>query len=113
MVMVMVMVMVVVMRKVMEDDWRLSFTKLKQPTSKGSPENSDDNGLTSIRQVLKRKKEQIPDIVFVFIHPENQLPTKKYVGLMIRWKLYDQMKCEKILKYVELQSFEAKCLKSK
>ena len=38
--------------KVMEDNWRLSFTQLKQPTNNGSPENSDDNGLTTIRQVL-------------------------------------------------------------
>ena len=91
------MVVVVVMRKVMEDDWRLSFTKLKQPTSNGSPENSDDNGLTTIRQVLyylvtqRQAKRQSTDIVFVFIHPENQLSTNKYVSLMILGKLYDQM----------------------
>ena len=42
--------------KVMEDNWRLSFTQLKQPTNNGSPENSDDNGLTTIRQVLKEKR---------------------------------------------------------
>ena len=77
MVMVMVIMMVVVMRNVMEDDWRLSFTKLEQPTSNGSPENSDDNGLTTIRQVLyylvtQRKKNKVQILyLFLFIQKTN------------------------------------------
>ena len=63
--------------KVMEDNWRLSFTQLKQPTDNGSPENSDDNGLTTIIQVLyylvtQRKKNKVQILyLFLFIQKTN------------------------------------------